>query len=726
MGLFGTIKPGLRKSEAAILHLDLLGSLSIKLLDGTTITPTGAKTRGLLAILALSDRRPVTRKNLAHLLWSRRSDEQARASLRQEIHRLAEALSPLGTDILDTQRHALALKPVLTLVDAERYLNATPSGILKLPETDAALLTDLDAVDPALDEWLTAQRTRLRAHLISTLEQAQITLQDPEQRIVAANRILRLDRLNENAWKVLLRELGRTGDTSAALFAAEQCLVTFRDTFASEPGSAIMALIQELRSPQAGDRQGNTESSRHEREDVTQSLRDAYRATGNSRTVESWAALSRTVASIGFASRRQETRSPKDVVLENVLELTATGLTGFDFLSVFPPASTPHAADGETKSLGDYLIGTKLQTGSPPGDTSRPLTRLIVRVTDERRDGVIIWAERFTLTNDNFDELAAIMTTEIGWRIAMAEARNSAHRGAEDLSPLEAGLRAFAVLNRKNTTDFPQIESLMDSALRRDPDHPFLLLVFALFNLVRFREEWSATPGGPDHSAAIDTVRRMLAAYPETLPGRLLLARLLLDRPAERTAALRLLEETRIFTPAHGVTITLEAYAELVSGHPEAAALRLDSFRRSHPTHPCVDLFDADFVLIFLLGGRISDAIERSRISLCITPTRPVMLALHLAALVALQTEEGQDTSSEQAIILSQLRKLEPSFSLAMVDRHCSFLPPALCATLCTLMMQAGIPETSPVLNKRGQGALGVNPATGYESASVAPSSSVP
>ncbi|MBV1838928.1 hypothetical protein, partial [Acetobacter estunensis] len=42
---------------------------------------------------------------------------------------------------LDVQRHALSLKPVLTSVDAERYLNATPSNILRLPETDTLLLS---------------------------------------------------------------------------------------------------------------------------------------------------------------------------------------------------------------------------------------------------------------------------------------------------------------------------------------------------------------------------------------------------------------------------------------------------------------------------------------------------------------------------------------------------------------------------------------------------------
>ncbi|NHN92340.1 AfsR/SARP family transcriptional regulator [Acetobacter sicerae] len=737
MGLFGTIKPGLRKSQAAILHLDLLGSMAVQMLDGTALTPTGAKTRGLLAILALSDRRPVTRKTLAHLLWSRRSDEQARASLRQEIHRLSEALSPLGTDILDIQRHALTLKPVLTTVDAERYLNASPSGILKLPETDATLLTDLEAVDPALDEWLAQQRNRLRHHMTTVLEQAESSLPDPEQRIAAANRLLRLDRLNENAWKTLMRELVRTADTSAALLAAEQCLATFRDSLANEPSAATRLLIDELRASQGAGRSSSHSDMLSGRvascEATFSSERPSHGATnGAAHTAEGWGTGNQTIASIGFSPLQPELLTAITPDLENILDETAVGLANQGFLSVFPPFHTPPMRESskvETRASGDYLVQTKIQTSLLPGATEGTLSqqvRLIVRVTDQRRDGMIVWAERFPIIPGNCDTVAALLTSEIGWRIALAEARNSASRHADELTPLEAGLRAFAFINRKEPASFLPAEKLLQSALRRDPQHPFLLMTAALFGLVRSYEQWAPERIERERAAAIEAARGLIRVIPETITGRLILARLLLDRPSEREAGLRLIEETKPFAPSLGITIAIEAYALLMQDRPLEAAACLKTFRRSHPTHPFVDLFDTDVVLIFLLGGNAREAVERSRIAFSMSPTRISMLTLHLAGLAALEKADDESVVAEQTEARAQLLRLMPDFSLEAVRTHYAYLPPTQLAAFLTLLERAGIPATPLAFAGRKKPALGGTSSTGYESSSVVPSSSVP
>ncbi|AQS83447.1 MAG: BTAD domain-containing putative transcriptional regulator [Acetobacter aceti] len=737
MGLFGTIKPGLRKSQAAILHLELLGTMAVQMLDGTILTPTGAKTRGLLAILALSDRRPVTRKNLAHLLWSRRSDEQARASLRQEIHRLSEALSPLGTDILEIQRHALALKPVLTTVDVERYLNASPSGILKLPETEHTLLTDLEAVDPALDEWLILQRNRLRQHLVTVLEQAQSSLPDPGQRIEAANRLLRLDRLNENAWKVLMRELVRTADTSAALLAAEQCLAAFRDSLANEPSAATMMLIGELRGSQgAGRSDAGPEilSGRSVSYANGAEADGAYRPTagGALHATKSWGAGSRTIASIGFSPLQPELVTAVTPDLETVLDQTAVGLANLGFLSVFPPSRTPLSPESskvEARTSGDYLIKTKLQTSFLPGVAGGTLStrvRLLVRVTDQRREGMIVWAERFLIAPENCDAVSAQLTSEIGWRIALAEARNSASRLADELTPLEAGLRAFALINRKEPACFDPAEKLLQSALRRDPQHPFLLQTAALFGLVRSYEQWMPERIEHDRAAAIEAARGLVRIVPETLTGRLMLARLLLDRPSEREAGLRLIEEAKPFAPLFGVVIAMEAYALLMRDRPEEAAASLKTFRRSHPTHPYIDLFDTDVVLIFLLGGNAREAVERSRIALSMSPTRIAMLTLHLAGLVAVEEAGEASLLNELTQARSQLLQLMPQISLEVVSLHHAYLPPERLTLLLGLLERAGIPAASSAFAGQSKPVLGGTSSTGYENSSVVPSSSVP
>src|SRR6185312_2637635 len=94
--------------DPVLVRLRLIGQMEAWTLTSESVLPTGRKTRALLAILALSAPRSVLRGKLAEMLWSRRPEEQARASLRQEIHRLQEALEPIGGQIMAISRDHLS------------------------------------------------------------------------------------------------------------------------------------------------------------------------------------------------------------------------------------------------------------------------------------------------------------------------------------------------------------------------------------------------------------------------------------------------------------------------------------------------------------------------------------------------------------------------------------------------------------------------------------------
>ena len=148
-------------SEPVLVRLRLIGQMEAWTLTSQPVLPTGRKTRALLAVLALSSPRPVLRGKMAELLWSRRPDEQARASLRQEIHRLSEAMAPIGARTLAISRDHLMLRPGTVWIDVEEVLRATPERPDALSLLDGDLLEDLDGVDPAFDTWLAGERERL-------------------------------------------------------------------------------------------------------------------------------------------------------------------------------------------------------------------------------------------------------------------------------------------------------------------------------------------------------------------------------------------------------------------------------------------------------------------------------------------------------------------------------------------------------------------------------------
>src|ERR1700744_305980 len=92
--------PSTTPLDHVVVRLRLIGQMEAWTVRSESVLPAGRKTRALLACIAMAAPRPVLRGRLAEQLWSRRPEEQARASLRQEIHRLIEALAPAESDIL--------------------------------------------------------------------------------------------------------------------------------------------------------------------------------------------------------------------------------------------------------------------------------------------------------------------------------------------------------------------------------------------------------------------------------------------------------------------------------------------------------------------------------------------------------------------------------------------------------------------------------------------------
>jgi DNA-binding SARP family transcriptional activator len=157
-------------SGQIVVRLRLIGQMEAWTLSSENVLPAGRKTRALLAVVALSAPRPALRGRLAELLWSRRPEEQARASLRQEVHRLLESLAPAGAEILNVTRDHISLRPGLVWVDVDEVMRATPDQPASLSLLDGDLLEDLDGIDATFDAWLATERERLRDRARSVAE----------------------------------------------------------------------------------------------------------------------------------------------------------------------------------------------------------------------------------------------------------------------------------------------------------------------------------------------------------------------------------------------------------------------------------------------------------------------------------------------------------------------------------------------------------------------------
>src|SRR5689334_19273364 len=232
-----------------VLRMRLIGQMEAWTLTSENVLPAGRKTRALLAVIALSSPRPALRGRLAELLWSRRPEEQARASLRQEIHRLLECLAPSGTDILIVTRDHISLSPGKVWIDVEEVMRATTEQPTSLSLLDGDLLEDLDGVDPAFDMWLTTERERVRDRARTVAEELLREQVEPEAAIPAAQRLLQIDRAHEGAWRALMRAHAARGERGMAIQAYDRCRAVLADLLDASPSAETQRLLAEIRGP---------------------------------------------------------------------------------------------------------------------------------------------------------------------------------------------------------------------------------------------------------------------------------------------------------------------------------------------------------------------------------------------------------------------------------------------------------------------------------------------
>ncbi len=149
-----------------LLTMRLLGRFEVAAPSGDVLKISGTRTQLLLARLSLSDGQRLERGVLSAMLWGDRADAQARASLRQMIWTLRQALDPYpGALVVDGD--ALLLDPRAIGSDVAEFDRCATSSeavdlerALALYRGDLLDGVDLIALDP--DGYFQHQRTRLR------------------------------------------------------------------------------------------------------------------------------------------------------------------------------------------------------------------------------------------------------------------------------------------------------------------------------------------------------------------------------------------------------------------------------------------------------------------------------------------------------------------------------------------------------------------------------------
>ncbi len=205
-----------------MLYIHLLGYLRVFNDEHPLQFAALPKTLPLWAYLLLNRARPVPRDTLAYLLWPDTSEHAARANLRRHLHELRQVLppAPQARPWLLSQAGTLQWNPAadywLDVAEFER-LSESPDHLAKA----VALYTD-DLLPNVYDDWILADRERLRCLYLADLEQLVAHCRargDSIQATIYIQQILSCDSLREDAVRELIALRYQAGDRAGALQA---------------------------------------------------------------------------------------------------------------------------------------------------------------------------------------------------------------------------------------------------------------------------------------------------------------------------------------------------------------------------------------------------------------------------------------------------------------------------------------------------------------------------
>jgi DNA-binding SARP family transcriptional activator/TolB-like protein len=653
-------------------------------LTSENILPTGRKTRALLAILALSSPRPVLRSKLAELLWSRRPEEQARASLRQEIHRLLESLNPVGQQIMSVQRDHLTLRPGTVWVDVEEVLRASPSKPQALTLLDGELLEDLDGVDPSFDQWLAGERERLRDRARALAETMLREKDDPETVIPAAQQLLVIDRTHEGAWRSLMRAYAGRGERGMAIQAYERCRAVLADMLDAQPSDETQRLLAEIRAsgPPAAP-VGRSSSPPPVLPNVRSEPRPAPRESRNDFLREPRSEpRERAAPSEGRTSTRGGARvGVLPLQLIGTTETEAHLSTGLADEITSALARFRWMFLVSSSSLARYATQTRdemqirrafdihfLLDGTIQRVGAR--LRINLRLLDLRAGNQVVWSQRFDRAADDLltlqDDIAAEVVAQIDPEILLIESQRVTSRPSHDSNAYDLVLRAMPLISRLDKPLFLEAGELLRQAVETEPDYAAGHAWYAYWTMFLVGQGWADSPADAMAEAG-RLAERAITLDPQDAKALTIAGHVRAFLHHRLREALALHERALMLNPNLAMAWNLSGVAYAYLGDLAEAERRVARYKQLSPFDPQAYFYDTARIIVALLQHRHEQAVEIGREVSQMNPAFSAACKPYIAALGHL----GQEQEAEA--VRARLQEIEPDFSITRFSQGIPF-----------------------------------------------------
>ncbi|GAC1488476.1 MAG: hypothetical protein NVS1B5_12300 [Gemmatimonadaceae bacterium] len=237
-----------------MLSLRLFGGISLS--NPGSVIPSRANQRrrlALLAILAATPGKPISRDKLATLLWPDANAEHARRLLSDSLYVLR---SELGDDLLIVEGENIVINRERIRVDVADFMQALKKRdyrrAVQIRNGAGSFLEGVHLLDsPEFERWVDGVRADLTVayhdalrHLAKTCSAAG----DTAAALMWWRRLAAEDPLSSGVAFELIRALDAAGDRAAALSFARVHETLVRSELDSPPDPSITSLVEKLRN----------------------------------------------------------------------------------------------------------------------------------------------------------------------------------------------------------------------------------------------------------------------------------------------------------------------------------------------------------------------------------------------------------------------------------------------------------------------------------------------
>ena len=508
---------------AAGPRVAVLGRLTVTGPDNRDLTPRSRKARALAAYVLLAGE-PVGRERLKTLLWGDRGEEQAAASLRQSLYELRDLTSG-PTPVLAVSRDHVAPgggEPCdLALIEtaAARGDIATLTAALA---PDVTLLSGLDGVSPDFDDWLAAERVRLRDRIVSAAVEAAARAHDVGDVRRLADALERVDPLNEPVARMGITADHRAGDLASLHRRYRRFQSRLKDELNAQPAEETRRLFDALTTSAV------PEAATADAPAVAQAAPPARRRL--------WIMLALglvVVAAIAAA-----------MLLQPKAPATAPSVAVLPFVEVAPRGEDAYFAAGVSEEVRDLLardaklriVGSRsarlfgaepdplkaarrlgvnyvVEGEVKPSGDQMAITARLMRVAD----GKPLWSRRYDRpVEDVFavqSEIAAAVAQHFSTRLAP---RNNPHLVTRP-EVYDRYLEARSLARERREPALQEAQRLLQEAVRLDPGYApaFASLSEVTMLLTDHPTSYGALPFAPARDEARAYAKRALELAPD-------------------------------------------------------------------------------------------------------------------------------------------------------------------------------------------------------------------